>query len=80
MCECFQVGGPFISEDPDCPIHGADRVEQDNGLTVDLHRKATDLLNHLEDVLDSENFDKIDHKLWNAVSMFLVNNKIEVPR
>jgi hypothetical protein len=21
-CLCFQVGGPFISEDPDCPIHG----------------------------------------------------------
>ena len=22
MCECYQVGGPFIAEDPDCPIHG----------------------------------------------------------
>ena len=21
-CQCYQVGGPFIAEDPDCPIHG----------------------------------------------------------
>lgn len=24
MCECFQVGGPFIAEDPDCPVHGTE--------------------------------------------------------
>lgn len=22
-CQCHQVGGPFIAEDPDCVIHGA---------------------------------------------------------
>jgi hypothetical protein len=22
MCECFQIGGRFIAEDPDCPEHG----------------------------------------------------------
>lgn len=21
-CECFQVGGPWIAEDPNCPVHG----------------------------------------------------------
>lgn len=21
-CDCYRVGGPFIAEDPDCPIHG----------------------------------------------------------
>jgi hypothetical protein len=21
-CECYQVGGRFIAEDPDCPAHG----------------------------------------------------------
>lgn len=78
MCECFQIGGRFIAEDPDCPIHGAERIEQDNGVVIDLHKKAVELLNHLEDVLDEENFNKIDHKLWNAVSMFLVNNNIKV--
>lgn len=24
MCECYQIGGPFIAEDPDCPIHGSE--------------------------------------------------------
>jgi hypothetical protein len=24
MCECFQIGGKFIAEDPDCPMHGYD--------------------------------------------------------
>lgn len=24
MCECYQVGGRFIAEDPDCPIHGTE--------------------------------------------------------
>ena len=23
-CECYQVGGRFIAEDPDCPAHGRD--------------------------------------------------------
>jgi hypothetical protein len=22
MCECYKVGGRFIAEDPDCPVHG----------------------------------------------------------
>ncbi len=22
-CECHQIGGPFIAEDPSCPVHGA---------------------------------------------------------
>ena len=34
MCECYQIGGRFISEDPDCPVHGRasegrlDRIEE----------------------------------------------------
>jgi hypothetical protein len=23
MCECYQIGGPFIAEDPDCEVHGS---------------------------------------------------------
>lgn len=22
MCECYQIGGRFIAEDPNCPVHG----------------------------------------------------------
>lgn len=21
-CQCYQVGGPFVAEDPDCAAHG----------------------------------------------------------
>ena len=24
MCECYQIGGRFIAEDPDCPVHGTE--------------------------------------------------------
>lgn len=24
MCECYKIGGPFIAEDPDCPVHGTE--------------------------------------------------------
>jgi hypothetical protein len=47
---------------------------------IDLHEKATLLLNHLEDVLDDENFEKIDPKLWNAVSMFLVQRDFRIAK
>jgi hypothetical protein len=36
MCDCFKIGGPFIAEDPDCPVHGTEaqareaRREQDS--------------------------------------------------
>jgi len=23
-CQCYQIGGPFIAEDPDCPAHGTE--------------------------------------------------------
>jgi hypothetical protein len=22
MCDCYKIGGPWIAEDPECPIHG----------------------------------------------------------
>lgn len=24
MCQCYQIGGPFIAEDLSCPAHGVD--------------------------------------------------------
>jgi hypothetical protein len=33
MCECYKIGGSFIAEDPECPVHGhaavREREEQD---------------------------------------------------
>lgn len=28
MCECYKIGGPFIAEDPDCPIHGREAQQE----------------------------------------------------
>jgi hypothetical protein len=28
MCECYQIGGRFIAEDPDCPVHGTAAQEE----------------------------------------------------
>ena len=30
MCECYQIGGPFIAEDPDCLVHGVNRPRYRN--------------------------------------------------
>jgi hypothetical protein len=38
MCECFQIGGPFIAEDPDCPIHGIRSQGRDERLAEILRR------------------------------------------
>ncbi len=27
-CQCHQIGGPFIAEDPDCPVHGREAQAQ----------------------------------------------------
>ena len=29
MCECYKIGGPFIAEDPDCPIHGHEAQQRE---------------------------------------------------
>ena len=28
MCQCYQIGGPFIAEDPECPEHGVEGVRR----------------------------------------------------
>jgi hypothetical protein len=28
-CQCHQIGGPFIAEDPDCPAHGREAQRAD---------------------------------------------------
>jgi len=33
MCQCFQIGGPFISEDPDCPLHGVEAQAREHEQT-----------------------------------------------
>ena len=37
-CECYRVGGPFIAEDPDCPIHGHEAQAREKEETA--HRES----------------------------------------
>lgn len=36
-CQCHQIGGPFIAEDPDCEVHGrqAQEAEQERGIIIE---------------------------------------------
>lgn len=61
MCQCNQIGGPFIAEDPDCPVHGVEaqaRARQfqeyerhdvtftDQGIQLETEYEGTILIPH----------------------------------
>jgi hypothetical protein len=52
MCECYKIGGPWIAEDPDCPVHGyaAQREreiqEQDRESLEDRIRALEEMVEH----------------------------------
>lgn len=37
VCQCYQIGGPFIAEDPECPQHGRAAGARDNERLRVLH-------------------------------------------
>jgi hypothetical protein len=39
--ECYRVGGPWIAENPACPIHGSEAQRRDRDLDV-LQSKISD--------------------------------------
>lgn len=43
-CQCYQIGGPFIAEDPDCLVHGS--------AGLDRARQADSLLNEAQQISD----------------------------
>jgi len=36
-CDCYRIGGPFIAEDPDCPIHGREAQEREKQERIERH-------------------------------------------
>lgn len=40
MCECYKIGGRFIAEDPECPIHGhaMDQIHREGLSAEDAER------------------------------------------
>lgn len=43
MCECYKIGGPFVSYDPDCPAHGDDAQRREAERAAELE-EAMDAL------------------------------------
>jgi hypothetical protein len=46
MCDCYKIGGPWIAEDPDCPVHGTEaqsRREQEETERQTLEDRITAL-------------------------------------
>jgi uncharacterized protein YlxW (UPF0749 family) len=62
-CECYQVGGRFIAEDPDCPAHGVEaqrmaaiREHEENSLKAEvlrLQNEVSELEGRLETLEDT---------------------------
>lgn len=46
MCECYKVGGPFISEDPDCSAHGRDARAREAEQEAEQEADALDAMRY----------------------------------
>lgn len=42
MCECYQIGGPWIAEDPNCPVHGFEARQRETELNERIAATAFD--------------------------------------
>ena len=51
-CDCYKIGGPFIAEDPDCPLHGCEgyekKIEKAEEKIAQLTAENTELRQELE--------------------------------
>lgn len=45
MCQCHQIGGPFIAEDPECPVHGRDAQRSESHREVIMSQLQNALAN-----------------------------------
>ena len=63
-CECHQIGGPFIAEDPDCPAHGLEAQRE----AVRRER----LVDELGEALDSE--DPVQIKAMARAAMYYLRS------
>lgn len=50
-CQCHQIGGPWIAEDPSCPIHGQGSVGREQRIEIVLERFRDEEIG-LEDAIE----------------------------
>lgn len=41
MCECYKIGGPWITFDPDCPEHGYAAQDREKQLEEDEEKSKS---------------------------------------
>jgi len=46
-CECYQIGGPFIAEDPNCEIHRQGGLQEQVDELQEKNRRLRDLLRRI---------------------------------
>lgn len=58
MCECYQVGGRFIAEDPQCPVHGyqAQQAEAQRGTFEQFWEELLQDSDRLADLLEDPEY------------------------
>jgi len=65
-CECYVIGGPWIAEDPNCPVHGAgglnEQVEEVRDEVEQLTKENERLRKLLADVRDKSKLVEVDGK------------------
>jgi hypothetical protein len=50
-CDCYKIGGPFIAEDPNCPVHGREAQAEEKRHAAeleDLHSQIAELRQRVE--------------------------------
>lgn len=50
-CDCFKIGGPFIAEDPKCPVHGV-AAQQEQAFEQE---RSFELNQELEELIEKVN-------------------------
>jgi hypothetical protein len=48
MCDCYKIGGPWIAEDPNCPVHGTEARIKTN--KIEALKTRADQATNLEEV------------------------------
>lgn len=68
-CQCFQIGGPFIAEDPDCPAHGTEAQREE--------RKRDDEITRLRAEVEALRADAERYRWLRATTNTATNSKGE---
>lgn len=51
--QCYTIGGPWIAEDPDCPVHGASAVREREH-QEDRERSMVERIETLEAMVEAQ--------------------------